>query len=106
MLYIDGQNVVDNNWDHGPQTEQGTATLTAGLHEIVITFYENGGGAQLLVSWTPSPGAELEPLSGEVLSNLVGCGPPNPPPPPPATCDGNSLLFEAYDPGDDVHLAH
>ena len=73
-LYIDSALVVDNDGDHGRQDRDGAVTLTAGLHDITIAFYENGGGSILEVSWTPTPGdAALAHLGGSVLSNSVGC---------------------------------
>jgi hypothetical protein len=73
MLYIDSRLVVSNDGDHGRQQRQGSVTLATGLHDIIISFYEHSGGAALEVSWTPTPDASLVPLSGDVLSNGVGC---------------------------------
>ena len=62
-------------------------------------FYENGGGSALMVSWQ-APGADWAHLGGDILTNAVGCGGMAvAAPAPPVTCDGNSLLFEAYVPG-------
>ncbi len=66
-LYIDGQLVVNNDGAHGPQEQSGTISLTEGLHDIVVTFYELGGGKALRVLWTP-PGARSQiPLPDSVL---------------------------------------
>ena len=55
----------------------------------------------MMASWTPTPGAAFAPLGGEALSNEVGCGGEAAEKPLlPDTCDGNSLLFEAYTPGE------
>ena len=51
----------------------GTAHLAAGLHEIAIVFFEAGGGENLEVKWTPTPGAELVVMASDTLSNSVGC---------------------------------
>ena len=58
MLYVDGEIIVDNDGLHGAQTREGAITLTQGDHAIVITFFENGGGAQLRVTVTPPGGEE------------------------------------------------
>eukprot|EP01047_Picozoa_sp_COSAG01_P022362 COSAG01_NODE_1326_length_10718_cov_11.125718_6_plen_163_part_00 len=64
---------------------------------MVLMFFENHGGSRMELSWTPTPGAKLAPISHTVLSNKVGCGHyDSRPPPPPEPCDGQSLLFEAY----------
>ena len=74
MLYIDQQEVVNNDGAHGAQeVTSNPVTLTPGAHDITITFFENGGGEVLQVSWTPTPGAAFAPLSSSVLSNRVGC---------------------------------
>lgn len=50
-LFVDRAPVIDNWTDHGPTTDMGTANLTAGLHELVLEFYENGGGAVISINW-------------------------------------------------------
>jgi hypothetical protein len=72
MLYIDEQLVVNNDGLHGTKAAQGTVTLTAGGHTIVVAFFENGGLATMEASWSLA-GGELQPLSYEVLSNGFGC---------------------------------
>src|SRR5690606_2350125 len=42
-LFINGTEVVNNDGDHGNQERSGTITLTTGLHDILVLFYENGG---------------------------------------------------------------
>jgi len=44
MLWIDGTNVVYNNYWQGVTTRGGSITLTAGVHEVVIAFYQGSGG--------------------------------------------------------------
>jgi hypothetical protein len=100
LLMIDGELVVNNDGNHGTTEQSGTVTLSAGPHDIVIVFFENGGGSALMVSWQ-MPGMDWAHLGGDILSNEIGCGGmAAEAPPPPETCDGNSLLFEAYAPGD------
>ncbi len=49
MLWIDGQDVVNNNFYQGPTTRGGSIYLTAGLHAIDIGYFQGGGGEGLLV---------------------------------------------------------
>jgi hypothetical protein len=42
MLYIDGQAVVANNFYQGMTRRTGVVSLTPGLHQIDIGFYEGG----------------------------------------------------------------
>ena len=65
-VFLNGVEVVDNDGDHGVQSRSGTVTLSVGLHEVTILFYENGGGSSLSVSHQP-PSGSLTALS---FSNL------------------------------------
>ena len=65
-LIIDGIEVVDNDGDHAPATKSGTITLSKGDHTIEILFYENGGGEELSVTYTP-PGGSSQPLPFSIL---------------------------------------
>lgn len=55
-LWINGLLVVDNNGVHGMRERSGTVTLDAGHHDIRVEFFENSGGAGLLLRWTPAGG--------------------------------------------------
>ena len=44
MLFIDGNVVVNNNNFQGITVISGTVNLTAGEHNIVIAYYQGGGG--------------------------------------------------------------
>lgn len=50
-LYIDGEEVVNNDGLHGMSQASGEIRLDAGLHEITVNYFENGGGDGLVVSW-------------------------------------------------------
>jgi hypothetical protein len=51
-LYIDGQQVVDNDGNHGIQEQMGTVNLAAGYHIIRVTFYQGGSGFGLTASYS------------------------------------------------------
>ena len=61
-IFIDGTEVVDNDGEHGVETQSGTLTLSAGLHEIIVLFFENAGSSSLSVSHQP-PSGSLTALS-------------------------------------------
>jgi len=50
-LFINGVQIVDNDGLHGTKEKQGTTQLTAGVHDIVITYFEKTGGNTLTVNW-------------------------------------------------------
>ena len=63
-LYIDGVQIVDNDGNHGNQERSGSVTLTAGLHDITVLFFENGGSANLAVQYQgPSISKQNIPFS-------------------------------------------
>ncbi|MEX2671431.1 MAG: c-type cytochrome [Phycisphaeraceae bacterium] len=69
-LYINGQLVVDNDGARPPQERSGTITLAEGRHEIVVEFFEQGGGEELAVSWTP-PGGQKQAIPADKLFRLT-----------------------------------
>jgi len=50
-FYIDGELLIDNDGLHGMVERKGTVQLTAGLHPIIATYFDNGGGDGLTMSW-------------------------------------------------------
>lgn len=54
LLYIDGTLVVNNDGTHSLAEESGTIALTAGLHSIVVEYFQNDGSEALTVSWSSS----------------------------------------------------
>ncbi|QQR91278.1 MAG: hypothetical protein IPJ88_06000 [Myxococcales bacterium] len=40
ILYIDGKKVVDNDGVHAPKEQTGTAQLSAGLHDVVVEYFQ------------------------------------------------------------------
>lgn len=63
-LYIDGAQVVDNDGLHGTQERSGSISLSAGLHEITVLFFENGGSENLTVQYQgPSISKQNIPFS-------------------------------------------
>jgi len=54
QLFVDGTLVVDNDGLHAPLERSGQIPLSAGTHDIVVTFFEQGGGEVLDVNWSNS----------------------------------------------------
>ncbi len=52
-LWVNGQQLLDGWGDHASATYQGTITLKAQqLYNIVMEYYENGGGAVAKLAWS------------------------------------------------------
>jgi putative heme-binding domain-containing protein len=65
-LYIDGKQIIDNDGLHGMVEKSGKVSLDAGLHQIVVTYFDNGGGDGLEIAWE-GPGFGKETIDPKVL---------------------------------------
>jgi putative heme-binding domain-containing protein len=70
-LYLDGKLVVNNDGLHGMGDKNGSVDLSAGPHAIVVTYFDNGGGDGLNLSWS-GPGIKKQKIEGERFSAGVG----------------------------------
>jgi alpha-L-fucosidase len=50
MLYIDDEEIVNNDGDHGNVEKSGKAALKKGYHKIKVLYFDSGGGNSLKVS--------------------------------------------------------
>jgi hexosaminidase len=51
MLYVDGEEVVASDGEHGSSVVSGHIPLAKGFHRIRIEFFQAGGGSGLQVLW-------------------------------------------------------
>ncbi|MFB6143156.1 MAG: PA14 domain-containing protein [Halorientalis sp.] len=66
-LYVEGQQVVNNDGLHGAQTASGTINLEAGVHVIRTTYFEYVDAQSFSVEWD-GPGFNREPIPDSALS--------------------------------------
>jgi len=66
QLRINNTLVVDNDGKHIVVEEQGAITLSAGFHDIEVTYFQSNGGEVLDVYWS-GVGMPKQLISGEVL---------------------------------------
>ncbi|WP_153801047.1 fibronectin type III domain-containing protein [Foetidibacter luteolus] len=66
QLFIDGNLVVNNDGLHGTVERSGQVSLTAGVHNIRVTFFERGGDQVLNVNWQ-GPGFAKQAIPDAVL---------------------------------------
>ena len=66
MVWIDGSNVVSNNAFQGLTTRSGTMSLAAGLHDIVIGYYQ-GNNTYGLYADVTLPGGSSQRLPNSLL---------------------------------------
>lgn len=65
-FYIDGEMLIDNDGLHGMVEKRGTVNLTSGLHPVNATYFDNGGGDGLSMSWS-GPGIDKQEIPAHVL---------------------------------------
>jgi hypothetical protein len=70
-LYINGKMVVDNDGHHSPTTKSGKISLSKGVHSIVITFFEDSGGAMLQTSVKTPGNKNWQKLSAEMTKPKI-----------------------------------
>ena len=64
MLYLDDEEIVNNDGDHGSVEKNGKAALKKGYHKIKVLYFDSGGGNTLRVSIQPEGGKkEIIPAS-------------------------------------------
>jgi len=72
LLYIDSEQVVDNDGLHGSQERAGSKFLTAGYHDIVVEFFEKTGAEILDVSYSgPGISKQLIPYRALYLEEPI-----------------------------------
>ena len=65
-LLINGSEVINNDGRHRVIEKTGDVTLTAGLHDIVVEYFEAGGGASLQLEMAAA-GQTAAAIQGSVL---------------------------------------
>jgi hypothetical protein len=68
-LWIDGIEVVNNDGLHSMRQREGRITLTAGLHDITVRFFEHSGVHGLIVSWRGLGRRDKEIIPAEAFSH-------------------------------------
>ncbi len=65
-LSIGSEVVINNDGLHGMQTVSAQLAFEAGLHPIRLEFFENGGGAGFIFSWS-GPGVQAQTIPAAFL---------------------------------------
>ena len=66
-LYVGDDLVVDNDGRHGMAEKSGSLDLPTGMHPVVVTYFDGGGGDGLAVSWA-GPGFAKQRIPGSKLT--------------------------------------
>ncbi|MCA9249422.1 MAG: hypothetical protein KDA42_20010, partial [Planctomycetales bacterium] len=65
-LYIDDELLINHDGLHGMSEKQASVQLTAGMHALMVTYFDNGGGDGLAVQWS-GPGIKKQALPADRL---------------------------------------
>lgn len=68
-LWIDGQEIVDNDGSHSTQSRRGQVALARGWHPITIGYFEDYAGSALRVSWS-GPDFPMREIPATALGHL------------------------------------
>lgn len=66
-LYVGDTLVVNNDGLHGMVKKSGSIELPAGSHPLIVTYFDNGGGDGLAVSWS-GPGIKEQKIPADRLA--------------------------------------
>ncbi|CAL1518078.1 fibronectin type III domain-containing protein [Chitinophaga sp. MM2321] len=73
-LYIDGfdnaHTIVNNNFLQGTTERSGVVTLTAGRHQIYVTYFQQGGGQALTASYQRTPAIPKQNIPASAFENV------------------------------------
>lgn len=67
-LHIDNNLVVDHGGLHGNTSKDGIATLTAGVHDLRVDYFEAGDGQELKLQWKKPGESAFSIVPSTVLS--------------------------------------
>jgi hypothetical protein len=77
-VFVDGRPIVDNSGRHGEQLATGTMTLSRGLHDLRVSYFQDGGEARMELLWardgaplTPVPSWALRERRASTLARVV-----------------------------------
>jgi len=78
-LIVDGKKIIDQWYDQSGKIYYIDIELTAGLHRIMLEFYENSGSAVAKLKWIPTPCSAVvaaDRWKGEYFNNTDSKGKP------------------------------
>lgn len=75
-LYIDGEEILNNDGLHGPTPVDAEIALQAGYHSFRIDYFEAGGGQAINFQWRSFTSPEWTVVPSDVLSHRRADSPP------------------------------
>src|SRR6478609_11478881 len=72
LVYIDGQLVLENDGPNDSTSVEGSATLTAGVHDLRVDYYEGSDKQRLTLAWKTPGSSTFEVIPTSALSTEAG----------------------------------
>lgn len=72
LVYIDGQLVLENDGPNDSTSVEGSATLTAGVHDLRIDYYEGSDKQRLTLAWKTPGSSSFQVIPTSALSTEAG----------------------------------
>lgn len=66
-IYLNGRLLINHDGLHGMSEKSASIDLNAGVHDLIVTYFDNGGGDGLRVQWS-GPGFRKQAIPKEALS--------------------------------------
>jgi hypothetical protein len=70
-LYINNEELIDNDGRHGAEEKIGKIALRAGYYPVKIEYFQNGGGKTLTLSWSTEEFEKQEVPSDVLFRDVV-----------------------------------
>ena len=71
-LWINGERVIDNDFEHSEQAKAGSVDLSQDLHPFEVKYFQGVGDAVLRLKWKPPGATAFEPIPAGVLRARKG----------------------------------
>ncbi|MGB2556269.1 family 16 glycoside hydrolase [Cellulosimicrobium cellulans] len=72
LVYIDGQLVLENDGPNDSTSVEGSATLTAGVHDLRVDYYEGSDKQRLTLAWKTPGSSSFQVIPTSALSTEAG----------------------------------
>ena len=76
LLYLDGQQLVQNDFAQGVTERSGNTTLTPGLHSVIVKFGQGTGGGGMHAHYQGADTANAHVLIGSIGGTVTNTGLP------------------------------
>ena len=74
LLYLDGEQLVQNDFAQGPTERSGNTVLTPGLHSVIVKFAQGTGGSAMNANYQGADTGNAHVLIGSIAGTVTNTG--------------------------------